>query len=147
MASSGPSEDDYAEFKRAMEEKEYEINQLNAQLQDYEEKFNYINQTHQNKIAYSENLEQQLESKTMEFNDMKNKLMEADSRSKMIQQSLEEYQRIIKNKNIDIQDKEDEIHRMKKEIQAASNRKNNSETDLLRKEYDTRARKIEQEYE
>ena len=49
----GPSEEDYAEFKRAMEEKEYEINQMNAQLQEYEEKFNYMNQTFENKIAYS----------------------------------------------------------------------------------------------
>ena len=30
--NSGPSEEDYAEFKRAMEEKEYEMNQLVSQL-------------------------------------------------------------------------------------------------------------------
>lgn len=36
---------------------------------------------------------------------------------------------------------------MKKEVLNASNKKNTSETDLLRKEYDTRVKKIEQEYE
>ena len=62
----GPSEEDYAEFKRAMEEKEYEISQINAQLQEYEEKFNYMNQNFENKIAYSESIEQQLEAKNAE---------------------------------------------------------------------------------
>ena len=62
----GPSEEDYAEFKRAMEEKEYEISQINAQLQEYEEKFNYMNQNFENKIAYSESIQQQLEAKNAE---------------------------------------------------------------------------------
>lgn len=73
--------------------------------------------------------------------------MEADNRYKMIQQSIDEYQRMIKNKNTEIQDREDEIHRIKRELLSASNKKNTSETDLLRKEYDTRVKKIEQEYE
>ena len=74
-------------------------------------------------------------------------MLETENRSKLIQQSIEEYQRMIKNKNTEIQDREDEIHRIKKEMLNASNRKNTSETDLLRKEYDTRVKKIEQEYE
>ena len=47
-----------------------------------------MNQTHQNKMAYSESIEEQLEAKNMEVSELRNKVVESESHSKVIQQSI-----------------------------------------------------------
>ena len=42
QAGSGATEQNYAQFNAAMHKKDYEIDQLRAQVQEMEEKFNFF---------------------------------------------------------------------------------------------------------
>ena len=85
-----------------------------------------------------------MEAKNQELAELKDKMVSVESKNKSIQQASEEYQRMIKVKSNELQDKQDELFRVRKEISTTNLKKNTSDADILRREYDSKIKRIEQ---
>ena len=85
-----------------------------------------------------------MEAKNQELAELKDKMVSVESKNKSILQASEEYQRMIKVKSNELQDKQDELFRVRKEISTTNLKKNTSDADILRREYDSKIKRIEQ---